>query len=194
MFRDYVERHKKIDVRELQRRGALAPGVSATMEWVRDGETCASIGCEVGTGEIILHYYCQVNGQEWEKITQAIPLRYTDCAYGGKRPWFICRCGRRVAILYASVNWFRCRKCYGLIHRSANESKHKRNFRKMLKIRRRLGYDNDIMEPMIFKPKGMHYTTFRRLLDEYEVAYEVYSQPLINSFLRWERRLGHPLW
>ena len=193
MFRDYVERHVKIDIRKLQRRGVLVPGVSATMEWTRGGEPWASIGCKVGTGEIILHYYCQVNAQEWEKVTQAIPLRYTDCAYGGKRPWFLCRCTRRVAILYAAGKLFLCRKCYRLIHRSVNESKTNRAYRKMLKIRKRLGYDNNIMEPMLFKPKGMHYTTFRRLLDEYEGAYEAYHQPLVNSFLRWQRRLGHSL-
>jgi hypothetical protein len=47
---------------------------------------------------------------------------------------------------------------------------------------------------MIFKPKGMHYTTFRRLLDEYNVAEEIHLQPLINALLRMQRQLGQRLW
>jgi hypothetical protein len=48
------------------------------------------------------------------------------------------------------------------------------------------------MEPMLFKPKGMHYKTFRRLLDEYEAADWIHLQPLIK-FLRWGCKVGHPL-
>jgi hypothetical protein len=84
-------------------------------------------------------------------------------------------------VLYAAGKRFLCRKCYRLIHRSVNEGKRDRAFRKMLKIRSRLGYDDNIMEPMLFKPKGMHYKTFRRLLDEYEAADWIHLQPLINA-------------
>jgi hypothetical protein len=193
MYRDYVERHMQIDVRELHRRGALVPGVSATMEWNRDGEPNGSIGCLVAKDKITLHYKCKVNGQKWEKVEQEIYLEYTDCAYGGKRPWFTCWCTRRVAVLYAAGKWFLCRKCYRLIHRSVNEGKRSRAYRKMLRIRKLLGYDSNIMDPILFKPKGMHYTTFRRLLDKYEAAEEIHSQPLINAFIRWGRKAGHPL-
>ena len=78
MFRDYVERHPiSIDVREMHRRGVLVPGVSATMEWSREGEPKWSIGCKAGTREIILHYYCKVKGQEWEKVEQEIYIAWT---------------------------------------------------------------------------------------------------------------------
>jgi hypothetical protein len=63
----------------------------------------------------------------------------------------------------------------------------------MLKIRKLLGYDSNIMEPILFKPKGMHYKTFRRLLDEYEVADGIHSQPLFNAFMRLCRKSGQPL-
>jgi hypothetical protein len=65
-----------------------------------------------------------------------------------------------------------------------------RAYLKMLKIRKSLGYGNDIFEPMLFKPKRMHHTTFRRLLDEYEMAEEIYSQPLINAYLRMVYKMG----
>jgi hypothetical protein len=194
MSRDYVERHRRLDMHELKRLGVLAPGVSAIMTWTSNGEHRGKIFCVAEKGKIILHYYCQGSSQDWGRVEQEIFIEWTPCNYGGRRPWFICRCSRRVAVLYAAGKLFRCRKCYGLIHRSANESKHNRNYRKMVKIRRRLGYDNDIMKPMIFKPKGMHYTTFRRLLDEYNVAEEIHLQPLINALLRMQRQLGQRLW
>jgi len=121
---------------------------------------------------------------------QVIPIDWTPCNFGGQRPWFICWCGRRAALLYLVGKYFQCRKCLGLIHASVNESKQDRAHRKMLKIRKRLGYGNNLMEPILFKPKGMHYRTFRRLLDEYEVAEEIYWQPLVNAYLRMVQKMG----
>jgi hypothetical protein len=194
MSRNIAERHRRIDVRELHRRGGLVPEVSVTMEWNRDGESWGSIGYVAGMDKITLHYQYQRNGQEWEEVAQDIYLEWTPCNYGGRRPWFTCWCGRRVAILYCAGKHFLCRKCYGLIHASVNEGKPNRAYRKMLKIRKLLGYDSNIMGPILFKPKGMHYTTFRRLLNEYEVADEIHSQPLFNALIRWSRRVGRPLW
>lgn len=193
MGRNYIERHRSIDIRAFYRKGGLVPGASMVLEWTRNGEPNGSIGCVVGTDKITLHYKCQHNGQKWEDVEQDIYLEWTSCNYGGRRPWFTCWCGRRIAILYCAGKHFLCRKCYGLIHASVNEGKRDRAYRKMLKIRKLLGYNSNIMEPILFKPKGMHYTTFRRLLDEYEAADEIHSQPLINAFIRWSHRVGRPL-
>jgi hypothetical protein len=38
--------------------------------------------------------------------------------------------------------------------------------RKARKIRERLGASNDLMEPILFKPKNMHQKTFDRLRKE----------------------------
>jgi hypothetical protein len=42
--------------------------------------------------------------------------------------------------------------------------------RKARKIRERLGANNDLMEPILFKPKNMHQKTFDRLRKEAEQA------------------------
>jgi hypothetical protein len=42
----------------------------------------------------------------WKSVRQAVPLTWSKCHLGGRRPWFVCRCysngrycGRRAAIL-----------------------------------------------------------------------------------------------
>ena len=156
-----VEHYKRLDVLRFWYRGWLEPEQSAIKYPPRGNEP------------------------------QVILLDWTPCNFGGQRPWFICWCGRRAALLYLVNKYFRCRKCLGLIHASVNESKPDRAYRKMLKIRRRLGCSDDIMEPISFKPKGMHYKTFRRLLDEYEVAEEIYARPLVNAFLKLDKKVRH---
>ena len=58
---------------------------------------------------------------EWKPIEQRVPMTWTNCHFGGRRPWFTCcasvngrRCGRRVAVLYAAGALFACRSCYDL--------------------------------------------------------------------------------
>ncbi len=50
-----------------------------------------------------------------------IPLSWTRCHLGGRRPWFLCPgsgCGRRVAILYGPTLPLLCRACRGLTYAS----------------------------------------------------------------------------
>lgn len=157
------------------------------MNWTRRGEPWGSVFFISGADKITLRYQHQPHGQVGGEVEQDIYLGWTPCNYGGRRPWFTCWCGRRVAILYWGERHFLCRKCYGLIHASVNEGKRDRAYRKMVKIRRLLGYGGNLTEPILFKPKGMHYTTFRRLLNGYGAANEIYSQSLINAFIRWRR-------
>jgi hypothetical protein len=56
---------------------------------------------------------------------QRLPITWTACHFGGRRPWFICSarvngryCGRRVAVLYLGGEVFACRKCCGLAYES----------------------------------------------------------------------------
>jgi hypothetical protein len=57
-------------------------------------------------------------------------LTFTECRYGGQRPWFLCTafsggqcCLRRVAVLYldSRTNRFACRHCCGLTYASQKE-------------------------------------------------------------------------
>lgn len=59
---------------------------------------------------------------------------------GGRRPWFRCPCGRRVAKLYVGADHrFACRRCLGLTYASQRDVPRHRHLGQAQKIRRRLG-------------------------------------------------------
>jgi hypothetical protein len=100
-----------------------------------------------------------------------VALLWTDCNYGGQRPWFECPavrngvpCGRRVAKLYLSGRHFLCRHCQGLAYQSQRESGFLRAMAASDKINNRLGSQESFMySPFPIKPKGMHWETYSRL-------------------------------
>ena len=105
-----------------------------------------------------------------DRVENPVILTWTDCNYGGKRPWFICpgrdnsrSCGKRVAFLYSDGCNFLCRHCYNLTYQCRNESQSNRLMRRARKIRERLGASNDLLKPIWDKPKHMHWETFETL-------------------------------
>ena len=69
--------------------------------WSRNGEPTGSVDFRTEHDAVVLMYRFRLRGTtEWKDIRQRVPLTWTACALGGRRPWFRCRCGRRVAILY----------------------------------------------------------------------------------------------
>jgi hypothetical protein len=91
-----------------------------------------------------------------------LPVPWTNCHLGGRRPWFICsvrtngqHCGRRVAVLYLGGDSFACRKCCGLAYESQQGGLQFRNLRKAQSIRLRLGGSPDPFTPFPAKPRCM---------------------------------------
>jgi hypothetical protein len=96
-------------------------------------------------------------------IEQRVPITWSPCHFGGRRPWFRCvvksngrYCGRRVALLYGAGEFFACRRCYGLAYESQQESLRHRGLAKARKIRARLGGSANIFDDFPERPKGMH--------------------------------------
>src|SRR5579884_1171000 len=135
--------------------------------------------------------------QQGIKIEKTPVIVYTDCTYGGERPWLLCECGRRVGVLYSGESGPRCRTCYGLVYASQYEDFANRQSYALVsraaKIRWRLmrGQPLDVcLEWMdclsqIFtdsslvtgfippKPPGMHWATYDRLVKEMLEAQQV---------------------
>jgi hypothetical protein len=110
---------------------------------------------------------------EWEDVKETVPLKWTECHFGGERSWFVCpgdRCARRVAILYGPGKYFLCRQCYDLRYESQREDKAGRALRRAQKVRQRLGGSANMTEPFPEKPKGMHHDTYMRLFWEHHEA------------------------
>lgn len=165
--RDTTSGYRTLDVRWLQRKGMLTPGVTYSLNWNRRGEPWGNIQARNGEGFITLIYRHQKHGGEWQSKEYPVSLDWTSCNYGSRRAWFRCPaagCGRRVALLYlGNAGIFACRHCYRLAYACERETADDRAARQADKICERLGWDAGILNLKGGKPKGMHWRTFARL-------------------------------
>ena len=102
-----------------------------------------------------------------------VAIEWTECNFGGSRPWFLCSgCGRRVAILYGRRigrdgsklpipdRTLKCRQCHDLSYPSQHEEWDRRMRRRAKKTWARIGGEYGS------KPTRMHWRTYNRLFDE----------------------------
>src|SRR5436190_19632075 len=160
-----------IDVRRWHREGRLHAGQYFSCSWTRGGEPSGNISVRTEAEAVILIYRSRSSGDtEWKSVQQRVPVTWSACHHGGRRPWFVCSvysrgryCGRRVAMLYGAGELFACRRCYGLAYASQHEALHHRGLGKVQKIRMRLGGSRSMLESFPAKPNGMHWRTYERL-------------------------------
>jgi hypothetical protein len=167
-----------IDVRRWHREGRLHPGQIFSCSWACGGEPSGSINVRTEKDAVVLLYRSWSWGAtEWKSVEQRVPVTWTACHFGGRRPWFVCSvysggryCGRRVAVLYGAGELFACRRCYGLAYASQQEAVNQRGLEKARKIRMRLGGDANILDEFPEKPAHMHWRTYERLHRAYNIA------------------------
>ena len=172
------ENCKSIDVRRWHREGRLSTGQYFSCSWSLAGEPSGSISVRTGPNAVFLTYRVRsYEDAQWKSIEQRVPITWTECHLGGRRPWFVCSvnsggryCGRRVAVLYGAGELFACRRCYGLAYASQREALRLRGLGKARKIRMRLGGSPNMGEAFPDKPKGMHWRTDDRLRRLHDVA------------------------
>lgn len=169
-WRPKAEAAKRVDIRYLHKQGMLKPGRQSTLNWNISGKPAGDIHLKAEEHKIILIYRIKLHGEkEWREVEESVSLTWTDCNYGGRRPWFLCpKCSKRVAVLYGLGHYFLCRHCYGVTHYSRCEGWYDRLLRKDRKICRQLNSDGRDSEPNGHKPKGMHWKTYDRLCRERE--------------------------
>lgn len=156
-----------LDVRILARQGSLTPGVWSTTSWTCRGEPSGSITHRAKADALILDYHVKgPRDADWQPVRERIPLTSTPCHYGGSRPWFLCPgCGRRRAVLFSLDGRFRCRRCHELAYSSTRETAADRALRRGDTLRRKLGGPPGLHK-FPAKPKGMHWTTYERIMAE----------------------------
>lgn len=107
-----------------------------------------------------------------EEMSYCIPVTYSDCNYGGERPWFRCpntNCNKRVGKLFMAGKYFLCRHCYNLAYETQNMSGPFRLLERAQNIRERLGAKSlDTTAPFPSKPKGMHWKTYYKLKNKHD--------------------------
>ena len=154
-----------IDIRQLFREGSQLLGQSTTWNWSVNGKPVASVGVLLTDGDVCITYRHKSHTDYWSDVANTVDLEWTDCHYGGQRPWFQCPnrcCGKRIAILYIG-DTIGCRQCQGLVYESQRENNCSRSSRAADKLRDRLGWKRGFLHGEGYRPKGMHKTTFKRL-------------------------------
>lgn len=107
------------------------------------------------------HLIVEFIGGEGRRM-QHICLSETPCNYGGVRKWFVCPgCGARKSILYGDP-MFGCRSCKGLLYKSQYESSRERLHSKIVKLRRKIGSSDDMLDPVNLPPVGMSGSKFMK--------------------------------
>ncbi len=190
----------KLDVRYLARQGYLDSNTLGvySVAWSRGDRPAGDILVLFDTDrpdELALDYGVR-RGEvtPWESIRERIPLDRTPCPYGGSRPWFLCpRCFGRRAVLFGVGGRFRCRGCHGLAYSSTREGEADRRRRRADELRRRIGCKPG-PHSAPWKPKGMHWRTYERIVEEinareYEaqIAFSAETDALIA---RLDRKYG----
>ena len=99
-----------------------------------------------------------------------VELDKTAQHFGGNRVWWVCPCCHaRVGVLYWSWRW-QCRNCAELVHPSTRQSESSSAYSRVNRVRRKLGWNGGLLSPMAGRKKGMHRTTYARLLQELSQA------------------------
>jgi hypothetical protein len=175
-----VSSHLCIDVAHLKKTGALSPGAHFTMVFAK------------GQGEIagetedtsVWFSYAVWQDDHYKDEMYRVPLSYTPGQLGGERPWFLCpyiNCDKRVKKLYIAHR-LGCRHCLHLSFQSKNESHSERIARKADKVRLKLGWREGILHPQGHKPKGMHWQTFSRLVNQYRLLRRLAIFTMVDEF------------
>lgn len=164
--RTTTEEVRRIDIRYLKQQNMLRPNTRGSLSWSCGGEPTGNINYTMYENTMVLNFKWRHYGDEdWQSVEQTIWFDRTRCNYGGERKWFSCPgCDARVAILYGADIKFFCRHCYQLPYASQGEDYLARLMRKSNKVSARLEADEYMEFDGYYKPKGMHWKTFYKLI------------------------------
>lgn len=191
--KETTEGYLRLDVRKLQRDGALERRYLFNCQWTRNYEPVGNINIRPEADRVILKYRTSKAGSDSTEHEYPVLLERTSCHYGGDRVWFRCPargCGRRVAVLFGGAI-FACRHCHRLTYPCQRESVSDLADSRAWNIRERCGGWGCLLDPL-FRPKGMHRRTFWRLAQAYEHACRTSAWAFsarmgmnIDELLRW---------
>jgi hypothetical protein len=163
----------------------------------QDGET------ERATAMYLSYRITDPRDGETRDVSYLVPLEYTECNFGGVRPWFQCPthaggCGRRAGKLYSPPRGDRylCRECHDLAYRSSRTSgddlerakhRYQKAFAKADAENRTPHPNNAPFLPD--RPKGMHHDTFEDLVADVRAAREEWSRSFDEKLRDMRKRL-----
>jgi hypothetical protein len=175
--------------------------VEDALDTLQEGDTD-----EKATAAYLQYTITNTRTEEKREVSYLVPLEYTDCNFGGERPWFRCPtgaggCDGRVGKLYhpPGRDHFLCRECYDLGYQSSRTSgddlkqaelRYRRAFAKADAENRRPHPNNAPYLPD--KPKGMHWETYADLEADLRTAREEWDNEMaerVRKLMRQHSRL-----
>jgi len=129
-WREPAEMCLTISVFKLRQKGVFSKdGAETTLSWWNtDRHLTDSVTVRSERDSVIISYMIyNARRGEPEYMSYPVSLVYTECHFGGSRPWFVCpgwrdgvSCHRRVGKLYMppGEDVFLCRHCYDLTYAS----------------------------------------------------------------------------
>lgn len=191
--RETVEGWRRIDAGWLKQRGLLKEGVSGTVTWTSENGETNLIHVFGGRDSILLSYRYRSNGGPWKDVDETVWLDWAARHFGGAQAYFLCpKCGSRRRHLIGAGARFLCRACHGLVHASSREGESDRVFRKMWKVKRRVGAELALGGFRGFRPKGMHQSTHERLLAELDALETAAMDDSYRMLMRMHARTRRP--
>jgi hypothetical protein len=114
-----------------------------------------------------------------KNYSYTINLTTTAPHYGGLRHWFNCpSCSKRTGVLYCAGTYV-CRHCINANYGSQLQQPIDRLFSRLHTIRQRLGWQAGIAHGIGKRPKGMHTSTYNKLVNEHDkLSAKVWQQSL----------------
>ena len=142
-----------------RRQGAGRPG------WRRKVEDCTRIEMgQLGKRERLAERVTVTFQHRGQQVSQVMAITHTACGFGGHRAWFVCpTCEGRSSTAFVLGQHLACRSCHGLAYRSQSFGVFAAAFAAMFRHIGKLG-------PEFTKPKGMHHSTYLRLLTSAHAA------------------------
>ena len=156
----------QLNINFFQKNGALSEGRHGIIE-IEVSDESNDLYFYMSETEITFVYSSSIGNQPPKHYRYAVGVEWTDCNYGGARPWFTCPgCNRRCGILYiANQNIFQCRKCQNLRYKSQMEGEFARAINRVYRHRSKLGFKGTLLDrASLVRPKNMHQSTFVNLV------------------------------
>lgn len=207
-----VEQCRQLDVNDLTD-AVDYPGSYATTWWGDRDDPDVSITVRFEGDDdaervsyLRLEYTVTDRGGKQTEYDYPVPLEYTDCNFGGVRPWFRCpgvvngdECRKRVGKLYLprGGEYFLCRHCYDLGYRSSRvsgndvEQAELRYRRAFAKADAKGRHPHPNRSPWVpERPTGMHRETFDRLTADLEQARDEWDRAFHRRLREMTGRLS----
>ena len=113
-------------------------------------------------------------------------VQTTATNFGGRRVWFECPsrdCQHRTRYLYVGINCIACRQCFRLLYPSQYHDPIGRAFDRLRRATERLRL-SALDGGSSAKPKGMHWATFFRLLQNQRAAQQDVRELVPQRFVK----------